>query len=118
MADVPWDGHGDIGANHRIAAKSVDQPIGALLADLKARGLLDETLGDLGRRVRAHFRFARPRWELKGRDHAHASGGMARNVAVTGRIVEFRIAILRGIETPTASRFFWPKKIAVGRLRL
>lgn len=53
VADVPWDGHSDIGGNHRIAAKSVDQPIGALLADLKARGLLDETLviwgGEFGR---------------------------------------------------------------------
>ncbi len=53
VADVPWDGHNDIGANHRIAAKSVDQPIGALLADLKERGLLDETLviwgGEFGR---------------------------------------------------------------------
>jgi hypothetical protein len=53
VADVPWDGHNDIGANHRIAAKSVDQPIGALLSDLKARGMLDETLvvwgGEFGR---------------------------------------------------------------------
>jgi len=53
VADVPWDGHNDIGANHRIAAKSVDQPIGALLTDLKARGMLDETLvvwgGEFGR---------------------------------------------------------------------
>ncbi|MDB4632096.1 DUF1501 domain-containing protein [bacterium] len=53
VADVPWDGHNDIGANHRIAAKSVDQPIGALLADLKSRGMLDETLvvwgGEFGR---------------------------------------------------------------------
>ena len=53
VADVPWDGHNDIGGNHRIAAKSVDQPIGALLADLKERGLLDDTLviwgGEFGR---------------------------------------------------------------------
>ena len=53
VADVPWDGHNNIGANHRIAAKSVDQPIGALLSDLKARGMLDETLvvwgGEFGR---------------------------------------------------------------------
>ena len=53
VADVPWDGHSDIGLNHRIAAKSVDQPIGALLADLKSRGLLDDTLvvwgGEFGR---------------------------------------------------------------------
>ena len=53
VADVPWDGHSNIGVNHRIAGKSVDQPIGALLADLKARGLLDDTLvvwgGEFGR---------------------------------------------------------------------
>ncbi|MEX0818537.1 MAG: DUF1501 domain-containing protein [Pirellulaceae bacterium] len=53
VADVPWDGHSDIGGNHRIAAKSVDQPIGALLADLKERGLLEDTLviwgGEFGR---------------------------------------------------------------------
>ena len=65
VADVPWDGHNDIGANHRIAAKSVDQPIGALLADLKARGLLDETLvvwgGEFGRTSDSQG--------SKGRDH-------------------------------------------------
>ena len=53
VGDVPWDGHSDIGANHRIAGKSVDQPIGALLADLKERGMLDDTLviwgGEFGR---------------------------------------------------------------------
>ncbi|HIF35071.1 MAG TPA: DUF1501 domain-containing protein [Planctomycetaceae bacterium] len=53
VADVPWDGHNDIGANHRIAAKSVDQPIGALLSDLRARGMLEDTLvvwgGEFGR---------------------------------------------------------------------
>ena len=53
VADVPWDGHSDIGSNHRIAGKSVDQPIGALLTDLKERGLLEDTLviwgGEFGR---------------------------------------------------------------------
>ena len=53
VADVPWDGHNDIKKNHTIAAASVDQPIGALLTDLKQRGLLDETLvvwgGEFGR---------------------------------------------------------------------
>jgi len=65
VADVPWDGHSDIGTNHRIAAKSVDQPIGALLADLKQRGLLDETLvvwgGEFGRTSDSQG--------SKGRDH-------------------------------------------------
>ncbi len=51
--DVPWDGHNDINVNHRDCAASVDQPVGALLADLKARGLFDSTLvvwgGEFGR---------------------------------------------------------------------
>ncbi len=39
-----WDAHGGLKANHTNNAKAVDQPIGALLADLARRGLLDETL--------------------------------------------------------------------------
>ena len=39
-----WDAHGDLRNNHTTNAKKVDQPIAALLADLKARGLLDDTL--------------------------------------------------------------------------
>jgi len=38
-----WDSHGDM-QDHARLAKNVDQPIAALLADLKQRGLLDETL--------------------------------------------------------------------------
>ena len=68
VADVPWDGHSDIGGNHRIAARSVDQPIGALLADLKQRGMLDNTLVIWGGEFWAYFRFtgkqrARPQSE-------------------------------------------------------
>ena len=48
-----WDGHADIVANHGGFAKETDQPIAALLADLKQRGLLDSTLviwgGEFGR---------------------------------------------------------------------
>lgn len=39
-----WDAHGGLQTNHQNNARSVDQPIGALLADLKQRGLLEETL--------------------------------------------------------------------------
>ncbi len=39
-----WDAHGDMIAQHAPLAKNVDQPIAALLKDLKRRGLLDETL--------------------------------------------------------------------------
>lgn len=38
-----WDSHGDM-QDHARLAKNVDQPIAALLLDLKARGLLKETL--------------------------------------------------------------------------
>jgi hypothetical protein len=48
----PWDDHGDI-RNHARHAKASDQPIAALLTDLKRTGLLGETLvlwgGEFGR---------------------------------------------------------------------
>jgi hypothetical protein len=39
-----WDAHGDLRNGHSRLCGQVDQPIGALLKDLKQRGLLDETL--------------------------------------------------------------------------
>lgn len=49
----PWDNHDDIEVNHRRLAGQCDQAIGALIKDLKQRGLLDETLiiwgGEFGR---------------------------------------------------------------------
>jgi hypothetical protein len=48
-----WDQHGNLKAGHENNARAVDQPIAALLKDLKARGLLDHTLvvwaGEFGR---------------------------------------------------------------------
>lgn len=48
-----WDGHNDIEGNHSQFAGETDQPVAGLLADLDARGLLDETLvvwcGEFGR---------------------------------------------------------------------
>jgi uncharacterized protein (DUF1501 family) len=59
----PWDDHGDVAA-HKSKAVTTDQPIAALLKDLKQRGLLDETLvlwgGEFGRT---------PTSQGKGRDH-------------------------------------------------
>jgi hypothetical protein len=53
VPDVPWDGHDNIQTNHRSCGKATDQPIAGLLADLKARGLLESTLviwsGEFGR---------------------------------------------------------------------
>lgn len=39
-----WDSHSGLRAGHSKLAGQVDRPIAALLKDLKARGLLDETL--------------------------------------------------------------------------
>jgi hypothetical protein len=42
--DENWDAHGDVNKNHELHCGETDQPIAALLTDLKQRGLLDETL--------------------------------------------------------------------------
>ena len=52
-AGQPWDSHDDIRANHGRLARECDQPIAALLKDLKQRGMLEDTLviwgGEFGR---------------------------------------------------------------------
>jgi Protein of unknown function (DUF1501) len=49
----PWDQHGDLEKGHAAMGKQVDQPIAALISDLRSRGLLDQTLlvwaGEFGR---------------------------------------------------------------------
>ncbi len=59
-----WDQHGNLKADITRNALEVDRPIAALLKDLKARGLLDETLvfwgGEFGRT---------PTSQGDGRDH-------------------------------------------------
>jgi Protein of unknown function (DUF1501) len=42
--DENWDAHGDVNKNHELHCGETDQPMAALLLDLKRRGLLDETL--------------------------------------------------------------------------
>lgn len=44
LFDQGWDHHGSVFSSLRNKCKQVDQPIAALLSDLKQRGLLDETL--------------------------------------------------------------------------
>ena len=52
-AGQPWDSHDDIKTNHARLARECDQPIAALLTDLKQRGMLEDTLviwgGEFGR---------------------------------------------------------------------
>ncbi|MFK7818548.1 MAG: DUF1501 domain-containing protein [Planctomycetaceae bacterium] len=49
----PWDQHGDLERGHRAMGSQVDQPIAALIKDLKQRDLLKDTLivwaGEFGR---------------------------------------------------------------------
>ena len=60
-----WDDHTEILKNHPRHALETDQPVGALLADLKQRGLLEDTLvlwgGEFGRPPLLN--------KNKGRDH-------------------------------------------------
>jgi hypothetical protein len=52
-ANVQWDQHSDLRRGHDKNAREVDRPIAGLLRDLKARGLLEDTLvwwgGEFGR---------------------------------------------------------------------
>ncbi len=41
---INWDGHEDVKKNHSREAARIDQPVAALLKDLKQRGMLDDTL--------------------------------------------------------------------------
>jgi hypothetical protein len=41
---INWDAHEDIVENHTTQAASMDRPVAGLLKDLKARGMLDDTL--------------------------------------------------------------------------
>ena len=67
-----WDAHNDIEANHSQNCKASDKPVAGLLKDLKARGLLKDTLvvwgGEFGRTPFAQLTAgAGP--EKSGRDH-------------------------------------------------
>ena len=106
-AGQPWDSHAQIEANHRDLAKQIDQPIAALLTDLKQRGMLDDTLviwgGEFGRT---------PTVELGGdgksqlgRDHNHygftvwLAGGGVRGGTVHGATDDFGF---KAVEKPTS----------------
>jgi hypothetical protein len=63
--NMQWDAHEDMEENHPRMAAQTDQPMAALLKDLKQRGLLDSTLvmigGEFGRSPESQG--------SKGRDH-------------------------------------------------
>ena len=71
----PWDAHDHLEKNHRDLANECDQPIGALLQDLKARGMLDDTLviwgGEFGRTPTVEIPTPGVSTVGLGRDHNH-----------------------------------------------
>jgi hypothetical protein len=86
-----WDQHGGLKKGHEDNARAVDQPIAALLTDLKQRGLLDETLvvwaGEFGRTPFAQG--------TDGRDHnpfgfsVWLAGGGVKGGTVHGRTDDY-----------------------------
>ncbi len=99
----PWDSHDDIEVAHGKLAKESDQAIGALLKDLKQRGMLEDTLviwgGEFGRTPTVEL--AKPgsnAGKVNGRDHNHhgftmwMAGGGARGGYVHGATDEFGFA--------------------------
>jgi hypothetical protein len=66
----PWDHHDGLREGHKKLAMEIDQPIAALLTDLKNRSMLDETLviigGEFGRTPVAELVKSKPGG---GRDH-------------------------------------------------
>ncbi|HLW68319.1 MAG TPA: DUF1501 domain-containing protein [Gemmataceae bacterium] len=99
----PWDSHDDLEVNHRRLAKQCDQAIGALLIDLKQRGLLDETLviwgGEFGRTPTVELPTPGANaGKINGRDHNHygfsmwLAGGGVKGGQVVGATDEFGFA--------------------------
>ena len=97
--NLQWDAHSDVNENHERMAGHTDQPIAALLTDLKRRGLLDQTLvlwgGEFGRSPEAQ--------SGSGRDHHNLGFSMwlAGGGVQGGRVVGATDAIgLRAVERP------------------
>ena len=76
-AGQPWDSHSEISKNHGKLGNEADQPIAALLSDLKQRGMLEDTLviwgGEFGRTptVELPTPGANAANTKLGRDHNH-----------------------------------------------
>jgi len=98
-AGQPWDSHNDI-TEHQRLAKECDQAIGALIVDLKQRGMFDETLiiwgGEFGRTPTIEL--ANPligTAKINGRDHNHygfsmwLAGGGVKGGTVYGATDDF-----------------------------
>jgi hypothetical protein len=99
-AGQPWDNHDDLEVGHRRLAGELDQPLGALLKDLKQRGMLEDTLviwgGEFGRTPVVEMPTPGSNaGKINGRDHNHwgfsmfLAGGGAKGGYVHGSTDEF-----------------------------
>ena len=104
----PWDNHDDLEVNHRRLAGESDQPIAALLADLKQRGMLQDTLviwgGEFGRTPTVELPTPGANaGKVNGRDHNHhgftmwMAGGGVRGGYIHGATDEFGF---KAVENP------------------
>jgi len=106
-AGQPWDHHDNIAANLRRNAAEIDGPIAAFIADLKQRGLFDDTLilwgGEFGRTPTVELGDAGS--SKLGRDHNHygfsvwLAGGGVRGGIAHGATDEFGF---RAVENRTS----------------
>ncbi|MFZ4767338.1 MAG: DUF1501 domain-containing protein [Roseimicrobium sp.] len=97
----PWDHHGDLVKGHGKMGYQVDQPIAALIKDLRSRGLLDSTLviwaGEFGRTPFAQG--------SNGRDHnpygftVWMAGGGVKGGHVHGSTDDFGYNAVDGVAT-------------------
>jgi hypothetical protein len=99
----PWDSHDDIQLNHGRLARECDQAIGALLKDLKQRGMLEDTLvvwgGEFGRTPTVELpKPGANAGKVNGRDHNHhgfsmwMAGGGVRGGYVHGATDDYGFA--------------------------
>ncbi len=97
-----WDTHGNVVGRLTNGCKDIDQPCYGLMQDLKARGLLDETLiiwgGEFGRTVYSQGGLSR---ENYGRDHhprcftMWMAGGGAKGGTIHGETDDFSYNIVK-----------------------
>lgn len=104
----PWDNHDDIEKGHRFLAKQCDQAIGALLSDLKQRGLLEDTIvmwgGEFGRTPTVELpKPGSNAGKINGRDHNHhgfsmwLAGGGVRGGMAYGATDEFGFKAIENV---------------------
>ncbi|HKI19274.1 MAG TPA: DUF1501 domain-containing protein [Isosphaeraceae bacterium] len=97
-----WDTHFNVGGRMPSQCRDVDQPCWALISDLKARGLLDETLiiwgGEFGRTIYSQGGLSHTNY---GRDHhprcftMWMAGGGSRPGTIYGETDDFSYNIVK-----------------------